>query len=187
MSSWGVSDFFAVDNAPSSRENKPASVISTATASSSNSFRASSDLKNGNHVSPNNNLRAETVRARGVKRKQLASASQTASRDSGGKLDLSSSGQSKFTRQASFSKHPSFENSRSSCSSTAISSRGQLWAEKHAPTTSDQLSVHPKKVQEVRQWLESYYSQRDDRVVSPFLLLTGPAGGWASGVALVLG
>jgi hypothetical protein len=66
-------------------------------------------------------------------------------------------------------KSPSFE------ASTDPRKKEELWSDKHAPTGADQLSVHPKKVQEVKQWFNSYFSF-GGCVVAPFLLLTGPSG-----------
>ena len=30
----------------------------------------------------------------------------------------------------------------------------ELWADKYAPRTSQELAMHPKKVEEVKQWLQ---------------------------------
>ncbi len=46
-----------------------------------------------------------------------------------------------------------------------------LWSTKHAPKSVQDLAVHPKKVQQVRDWLSDEAAQK-----APFLLLRGPSG-----------
>ena len=169
-SSWGVSDFFSVD------------AKTNLSSSQRNGFAQTSSSKCDNFEQNNGtvNHRKEGASSRGVKRKQVSSSSNSSSQDCDKKI-TSSSISSKFSKKSSFTKTPSFENSSSSTvsSQSCSGALGQLWADKHAPSTADQLSVHAKKIQEVRQWLQSYYSQdgcQRSRVVSPFLLLTGPAG-----------
>lgn len=206
MGSWGVSDFFSVDDdfSPTSSSFGASSASSTSqrqgvTAASSSSSQSrlqsashsqisiSNDDNGNNSVKNNGRTTADataaavaTTSSRGVKRKQTPSVS-SLSQDANRKTVAS------FVRKTSFTKHPSFDNSSSS-SSSCSSSRSEIWADKHSPISADQLSVHPKKVQEVRQWLRSYYSQNagQSRVVSPFLLLTGPSGSGKSATVKAL-
>ena len=208
MGSWGVSDFFSVDDdfSPSS-STRIGVTTSTTTTSSQRSGAASSQTRllqpdsnsqtvfdDGGHESFKRNVKntdynnvknpERTVVAassRGVKRKQTAGVATQLSQETHRKTTTSSTiSSSSFARKSSFTKNPSFDNSSSSISSSSSSSssRSEIWSDRHSPVSADQLAVHPKKVQEVRQWLESYYSQEagQSRVVSPFLLLTGPSG-----------
>jgi len=61
---------------------------------------------------------------------------------------------------------------------------GDLWTEKHAPATEDDLVVHKRKVEEVRVWLHRHRATTEDKGggMSPLLsggkmlLITGPPG-----------
>lgn len=47
------------------------------------------------------------------------------------------------------------------------------WVEKFAPQSVDDLAVHPKKIEEVREWIKKWESNKNKGCV---LLLTGPPG-----------
>ncbi|KAF0308499.1 Cell cycle checkpoint protein RAD17 [Amphibalanus amphitrite] len=54
---------------------------------------------------------------------------------------------------------------------------GTLWAERHRPTSTQQLAVHRTKVEELERWLlDTGRRLAAGSAASPFLLVTGPAG-----------
>ncbi|GJJ78629.1 cell cycle checkpoint protein [Entomortierella parvispora] len=54
----------------------------------------------------------------------------------------------------------------------------EAWAEKYAPTNVSELAVHPKKIAQVREWLEKYTAAKNPpgETGGAILVLTGPAG-----------
>ncbi|KAK9832070.1 hypothetical protein WJX81_003996 [Elliptochloris bilobata] len=53
---------------------------------------------------------------------------------------------------------------------------GELWVEKHAPASTDDLVVHKKKVADVRAWLQAQAQPGLARGASRLLLVSGPSG-----------
>lgn len=49
------------------------------------------------------------------------------------------------------------------------------WVENFAPQSLKDLSVHPKKIEEIQKWLQ-YAEQNRHQTPGPMLLLTGPSG-----------
>ncbi|BFZ62201.1 RFC checkpoint protein Rad17 [Saitoella coloradoensis] len=64
-----------------------------------------------------------------------------------------------------------------------VAADDRIWSEKYAPTASDTIAVHKKKVQEVRSWLEGILSGRTRKRL---LILTGPAGAGKTATVEVL-
>ncbi|GAO51700.1 Rad17-domain-containing protein [Saitoella complicata NRRL Y-17804] len=56
---------------------------------------------------------------------------------------------------------------------TPVAADDRIWSEKYAPTASNTIAVHKKKVQDVRSWLEGVLSGCTRKRL---LILTGPAG-----------
>nr|XP_032826671.1 cell cycle checkpoint protein RAD17 isoform X2 [Petromyzon marinus]XP_032826672.1 cell cycle checkpoint protein RAD17 isoform X2 [Petromyzon marinus]XP_032826674.1 cell cycle checkpoint protein RAD17 isoform X2 [Petromyzon marinus] len=61
----------------------------------------------------------------------------------------------------------------------------ESWVERHAPTTTMELAVHKKKVEEVETWLRAHALQYNARKGS-ILLITGPAGAGKTATLQVL-
>merc|ERR1712136_357005 len=150
---------------------------------------ASQAFNSKTNISQSNNNESLNNSSRGIKRKQGPSPpsfsptpSPSSSQLSQSQTSKTQSNKSSFGRKTSFTKSPSFD------ALLARPSRDELWADKHAPTNSDSLAVHAKKVAEVKQWIQSYLSVGHQRGagVSPFLLLTGPSGCGKSATVIAL-
>jgi len=59
------------------------------------------------------------------------------------------------------------------------------WMESFAPSTSDDLAVHPKKIDEMRNWLRHCQALRS-KFPAQICLLTGPAGSGKTATLRVL-
>lgn len=69
----------------------------------------------------------------------------------------------------------------------ALPAVSNLWSEQLAPTTTDELAVHPRKVQDVCRWLTEALNGDATRAKSrKILTLTGPAGSGKSAVVRAL-
>ncbi|XP_013661381.2 cell cycle checkpoint protein RAD17-like isoform X1 [Brassica napus] len=70
-----------------------------------------------------------------------------------------------------------FKASSSSPSYERIKKKAGLWVDKYKPRTLEELSVHNKKVEQVKLWFEEYLDcSKDGGVRNNVLLLTGQAG-----------
>lgn len=56
-----------------------------------------------------------------------------------------------------------------------VYSESSNWVENFAPQSLNDLSVHPKKIEEIQKWLE-YAEQNRQQLPGPILLLNGPSG-----------
>ncbi|RID44103.1 hypothetical protein BRARA_I00921 [Brassica rapa] len=69
-----------------------------------------------------------------------------------------------------------FKASSSSPSYERIKKKAGLWVDKYKPRTLEELSVHNKKVEQVKLWFEECFDCYKDGVRNNVLLLTGQAG-----------
>ncbi|XP_013419387.1 cell cycle checkpoint protein RAD17 isoform X1 [Lingula anatina] len=69
----------------------------------------------------------------------------------------------------------SFMSQRSAITRRKNVSDNDLWADKHAPLSKNDLAVHKKKIEEVENWLLNNLKRKPHQG-APVLLLTGPAG-----------
>lgn len=53
--------------------------------------------------------------------------------------------------------------------------KSSYWVDNFAPQSLNDLSVHPKKIEEIQKWLE-FAEQNRHQKPGPILLLTGPSG-----------
>ena len=70
-------------------------------------------------------------------------------------------------------------NARPGVTKTATVDRSSLWIEKYAPRSMDELAVHKKKVESVRDWLDDSFKgfeAHGSRTRQKLLILTGPSG-----------
>ncbi|KAF9114762.1 Cell cycle checkpoint protein rad17 [Mortierella sp. AM989] len=80
---------------------------------------------------------------------------------------------------------------RAKASSKAIVPNQQedQWAEKYAPTSMNEVAVHPGKIGNVREWLQTYTDPRNteqDTSGGAILVLSGPAGSGKTTVLRIL-
>lgn len=71
---------------------------------------------------------------------------------------------------------------------TTATNDDRLWCDKHRPSHPSELAVHPKKVQQVRNWLrEAFDGPQTVRKYRKLLVLSGPAGSGKTAVVKALG
>ncbi|POY74924.1 hypothetical protein BMF94_1900 [Rhodotorula taiwanensis] len=93
----------------------------------------------------------------------------------------------KFEKGKGKAKDPSPEDD-DSANDAQLGGDDQLWVDKYAPATKDDLSIHPKKLADVENWFSEAFNPLNPKLAKyrRVLVLSGPAGAGKTAVVRML-